>query len=318
MPTPKQQAKEAITNERSSGDPYSVESLRANMATGGGEPIPKGKKRTNEKRVLQPRDPDTGQFEFNSSAMYGRKYPDRSIKDHMPIAGRGWLLNDGIKKGDKVNIDGKVWIAIQSIDKQALIDYFKKFNEGAGEYSGGEGGEIRQKLSSSFIRKKGRQSKEEKEGIEAGQRTVGKVKLSALSKTSKAEMKAKFEEIKQGFNVEEWSTIPLDKKEMAFVEKEEEKPIEEKPIEEKPAEKPAEKPMGEESKPEEKPAEQKKLVFDESAFGELEQDPKGFYEKHKEEIDARVKSFNEKNGQNWSAAKYLKAKLNQFKQKKGQ
>ena len=321
MPTPKQQVKESIKEEKHSGDKYSVESLRANMSTGGGEPIPKGKKRTTQKRVLQPRDPDTGQFEFNSSALYGRKYPDRSKPDHAPIAARGWILNEGIKKGDKVNIDGKVWIAIESIDKQELINYFKKYNEGAGEFSSGN-----QKLSSKFIRKHGRQSKEEKAGMEAGKRVVGQVDMSALSKTSKAEMEMKMKESMQGFEPENWSTIPLspiDAEKQAANEKfNAQPPKEAETPAEKPAEKPAEQPMekgvgaGEGGSPEpEKPAEgPKKFSYD---FDAMEKDLKGFYEANKEEIDKRVDAYNKKKGYNWSAAKYLKAILNKHKQKKG-
>ena len=325
MPTPKQQAKEAITNERHSEDRYSVESLRANMSTGGGEPIPKGKTRTTEKRVLQPRDPDTGQFEFNSSAMYGRKFPDRSKADHMPIAGRGWLLNEGIKKGDKVNIDGKVWIAIESIDRKELVEYFKKYNEKAGEYSGGNAGEVRRKLSSNFIRKHGRMSKEEKAGIEEGKRILGKVDMSALSETSIKEMKEKFADAYMV--VEGGNSAPYAKD----VEKPAEKPLDKgmgkggaggaggagpaKPAEAKPAEeKPAEKP---EEKPEEPKPEEKKSIWSEESFTEMESDMEGFYNKNKDAIDSAVDAFNKKNGVKWSAAKYLKAKLNKWKKKGG-
>ena len=313
MPTPKQQVKESIKEEKHSGDKYSVESLRANMSTGGGEPIPKGKKRTTQKRVLQPRDPDTGQFEFNSSALYGRKYPDRSKPDHAPIAARGWILNEGIKKGDKVNIDGKVWIAIESIDKQELINYFKKYNEGAGEFSSGN-----QKLSSKFIRKHGRQSKEEKAGMEAGKRIVGKVDMSSLSKTSKAEMEMKMKESLEGFEPENWSTIPLSKiSAQKIAENEKFNEEVDKKAKEQSAEKPAEKPMekgvgvGEGSPEPQKPAEgPKKFSYD---FDALEKDPKAYYEANKEQIDKIVDNFNKKYGENVSAAAYLKAVLNKHK-----
>lgn len=196
MPTPKQQAKEAVAAEKESGDKYSVESLRSHMSTGGGEPIEKGHKMTNERRVLQPRDPDTGQFEFNSSANYGRKYPDRSKEGHAPIAARGWLLGEGVKKGQKVNIGDKIWIAIDDISEKDLVEYFKNFDEATGEFVNGNKG-----LSSSFIRKHGRPSKEEREGIESGNRFLGEVDLSSLGATSQKEMQQKMVEAAKGLNV---------------------------------------------------------------------------------------------------------------------
>ena len=316
MPTPKQQAKESITAEKHSGDKYSVESLRANMSTGGGEPIPAGKKRTHERRVLQPRDPDTGQFEFNSSALYGRKYPDRSKPDHAPIAARGWILNEGIKKGDKVNIDGKVWIAIRSINKQELINYFKKYNESAGEFSTDYGAGKNQKLSSAFIRKLGRTSKEEKAGIEKGERVLGKVAMSSLSKTSKEEMRAKMKESMRGFNPEDWSTIPLDvispsklaENEKFNKEKDLKRATNPQPRPKpntSPQQKPQEKPMGEQE-------EEKPFSYD---YDAMERNPQMYYTANKAAIDKKLDEFNKKNNKNWTPQMFIKALLKAKKKK---
>jgi hypothetical protein len=53
--------------------PEQIRKSRQTLATGGGQPIKKGGKWTNEKRVLQPRD-EEGHFDYNSSAGYERKY----------------------------------------------------------------------------------------------------------------------------------------------------------------------------------------------------------------------------------------------------
>lgn len=220
MPKEKYEAKQAIKDEKKgdAGDKYSVEALRANMSTGGGEPIAKGKKMTNEKRVLQPRDPDTGHFTYNADAQYGLKYKQRA-KGAVPVGARSWVLNDGIKKGDKVNINDKVWIAIADMDKDAVIDYFKKFDEESQEYysfkegeepsgSGFEKNEGKaETFSSKFVRKRGMPSKQEKEGIAEGKRVVGNVDLSVLGNTTQKEMAKKFNDIAQGIDIKSISTI---------------------------------------------------------------------------------------------------------------
>lgn len=225
MPKEKYEAKQAIKDEKKgdAGDKYSVEALRANMSTGGGEPIAKGKKMTNEKRVLQPRDPDTGHFTYNADAQYGLKYKQRA-KGAVPVGARNWVLNDGIKKGDKVNINDKVWIAIADMDKDAVIDYFKKFDENSGEYytekkntADDEGPFTKNQgvgegFSSNFIRKRGRPSKEEKQGVEQGERIVGNLSakaMNALSKTSKQEMADKFAEKAKGIVITDYSTVGI-------------------------------------------------------------------------------------------------------------
>lgn len=210
-----------LSDERPNGKPserdrYSVEALRANMSTGGGVPIKKGHKWTNERRVMQPRDPDTGHFTYNADAQYGLKYKQRAKANSTPIGLRSWGLSDGIKKGDKVNINGKVWIAIRDMDAAEVREYFKRFDEEHGEYykpqhyltpklnrvshaPTGVNKGIGTSLSSAFIRKRGRTSKAEKAGIEAGRTHLGEVDLSKLGSVSQAEMQTKNLEANKGF-----------------------------------------------------------------------------------------------------------------------
>ena len=217
----KKTAKEAISNEQEAKGKYSPSELRKHMSTGGGEPIDAGKKWTTERRVLQPRDPDTGHFTYNADAQLGLKYKQRA-KGAIPVGAKGWILNNGIKKGDKVVIDDSVWIAIEGIDKQKLIDYFKKYDEAEGEYYVEEDGKATG-LSSEFVGKRGRKSKEEKKAIDEYDekideiakgnydeetaddtwRIVGDVDISSLGNYTQEEIKEKFEEKATGFEKNE-------------------------------------------------------------------------------------------------------------------
>ena len=94
----------------------SVAISKSTLNTGGGTPIPEGRKWTNEHRVLQPRDPDTGRFDYNSSANISRKYDYHAERNGshngqggggeyktLPYFARGWLAKyakEGVKEGD--------------------------------------------------------------------------------------------------------------------------------------------------------------------------------------------------------------------------
>jgi hypothetical protein len=98
-----------------------LEESRMTLNTGGGEPIPAGHKRTHEYRVLQPRDPETGRFDYNSSANISRKYDYHAERNGshggeggggdrktLPYFARGWLAKyaeEGVKKGDIIGGD---------------------------------------------------------------------------------------------------------------------------------------------------------------------------------------------------------------------
>lgn len=211
----KQSSATALKEHGGKGDKYSVESLRANMSTGGGEPIPAGHKWTNEKRRLQPRDPDTGHFTYNADAQYGLKYKSHGKADATPIGAKRFNFGDGIKKGDKIAINDKVYIAIRDMNYEEVKDYFRHFDEEYGDYySYGEkpseaAGDIEQEttlthdlkgssLSSAFIKKRGRVSKEEQAAMDAGETKLGTFDMSKLGKYSMKEMAAKTKEYLEG------------------------------------------------------------------------------------------------------------------------
>ena len=230
----KQSASQALTEHGQKSNKYSVEALRANMSTGGGEPIPAGHKWTNEKRRLQPRDPDTGHFTYNADAQYGLKYKSHGKADATPIGAKRFDFGSGIKKGDKIAINDKVYLAIRDMDYEEVKDYFRHFDEEYGDYySYGEkpseaAGDIEQEttlthdlkgssLSSAFIKKRGRLSKEEQEAMDEGKTHVGTFDMSKLGKYSMKEMAAKTKEYLEGMTPSDKITmqeshIPLWKK----------------------------------------------------------------------------------------------------------
>lgn len=221
----KKSATTAISEHTKKGGPYSVEQMRATMSTGGGEPIPAGHRWTNEKRRLQPRDPETGHFTYNSDAQYGLKYKSHGKGNAVPVGMKSFKFHEGIKKGDKIAINDGVWIAIKDMSYEEVRDYFSHFDEESGEYySYGEHdhsqatGNIAEettethdlkshKLSSSLIKKRGRVSKEERERMDAGETHLGEFDMSKLGKYSQAEMTQKMQEYLDGFNPSEKITM---------------------------------------------------------------------------------------------------------------
>lgn len=108
--------------------PEQIRKSRQTLATGGGQPIKKGGKWTNEKRVLQPRD-EEGHFDYNSSAGYERKYDYHAERNgsHNGEGGGGKYktlptyardnfdlekcIKKGVRKGDFISMsDGNVKI----------------------------------------------------------------------------------------------------------------------------------------------------------------------------------------------------------------
>lgn len=186
--------------DRADQSKYSTEYLRSHMSTGGGEPIPKGEKWTHEKRTLQPRDPDTGQFGWNSDAGLNRKYPrGESRAKGIPLSVRRLNFNNGVlKAGDVINIGGRTFVAPRDMtsgevvsllktvvkgDDAAVIhgrgerdivksrDYGRGFTRDETEfahYAGSINKEaIYEKLNSTFAKKKGRISNFEKETVKS-------------------------------------------------------------------------------------------------------------------------------------------------------
>lgn len=221
--THRTQSKAEDKKTESTGKRYDPASLRANMATGGGTPIPKGHKRTTEKRVMQPRDPDTGHFTYNADAELSLKYKSHGKGNADPVALRRMTLNGDIKKGDVVNWGESTFIAIEDIDARKIKDFLRHYDPETGEfYSYGTDGidfnamgkakQIREgfteingkvlanKLSDLFVKKQGRMAKSEKEGIEQGdKRVVGHVDLDKVGDRTKNEVASKLASYKAGF-----------------------------------------------------------------------------------------------------------------------
>lgn len=216
------QTKSEDESTATTGKKYDPASLRANMATGGGTPIPKGHKRTTEHRVLQPRDPDTGHFTYNADAELSLKYKSHGKANADPVGLKRFHLDKGVKKGDVVNISGRTFIALDTVDAEHIKDFLRHFDEDTGEfYSYGTTGadfqkmppaeQVREgfteiagnvvatKFSDLFVKKKGRMSKAEAEGVADDKGVVGHVKLKDMSASTKKEIKAKLASYKKGF-----------------------------------------------------------------------------------------------------------------------
>lgn len=136
---------QAVRNQ-TKGAP-TADDLRANhLSTGGGEPIEKGHKWTSEHRVLQPRDPSTGHFEYNSSANFSLKYKSRG--KGVPLFMRGWKI-DYVKKGDVLlGSNGKRYFAPINMSKEEFIDnmkYYIEGKDGVGHYMGLDSGTLKTK-----------------------------------------------------------------------------------------------------------------------------------------------------------------------------
>lgn len=124
--------------------PKQIEDSRKTLAPGGGQPIGKGKKWTNEKRVLQPRD-EEGHFDYNSSAGYERKYEYHAERNgsHGGAGGGGkyktlptyardnfdieTCIQKGMKKGDILSMSDSNVKIIANMDISA--DEFKAMLE---------------------------------------------------------------------------------------------------------------------------------------------------------------------------------------------
>lgn len=122
-----------------------VEESKKTLATGGGEPIAKGHKRTTEKRVLQPRDPETGQFDYNSSANISRKYEYHAERNGshggkggggkyktVPYFARGLeatFATVGVKKGDVISVNAQKYISTCDLTADEFRDQLENYLE---------------------------------------------------------------------------------------------------------------------------------------------------------------------------------------------
>lgn len=186
-------------SDRNDNSEYSTKSLRKNMSTGGGQPIPKGEKWTTERRSLQPRHPDTGHFTFNADAGFSRKWKPgakRKFKT-IPLSIRRTNFDfSSMAETSVVNMVGRTFVSNEDMDADEFISYFHTLVGGdytadihgkkevgsvrSGDYGSGykEGAEFNRYLGSidgemlfsgvndTFTKKRGRKSRFEKDCIE--------------------------------------------------------------------------------------------------------------------------------------------------------
>lgn len=184
-----------------------IEQSRTTLATGGGEPIKKGHKRTTEKRVLQPRDSE-GKFDYNASAGISRKYVYHAERNGthngqggggkfktLPSAIRNKIVayaDLGMKRGDVFMVGDKRFIAAMDMSDDELrsrIDSLSGINE----------------TTSKFITKRGRMTNKEYEMSQKGKGGVIK-KERPLTKITKDRIKEALKYVKSGGAGERFSS----------------------------------------------------------------------------------------------------------------
>lgn len=125
-------------------------------STGGGTPLKKGEKLKDHpeaKRVQQPRDED-GKFTYNAVNRKPLKYGPSRGTTIVPFL-KGVKIKYAIKKGDKINYNGMIYLAGMDIGMEEILNLFKEYKE-----DGGFG-----VLESGVSKKVGRRSNKEKEAI---------------------------------------------------------------------------------------------------------------------------------------------------------
>ena len=309
MPKPhtKQTAQKSIESQTA---PSAEDIAKNHMATGGGEPIKAGQKWTTEKRVLQPRDPATGHFTYNADAKYDRKFPYHGKGNATPVSLQSFDFSSGVKKGDVVKLGDTTFIAIRDLSADDLRNMLSAYDSKTGEHYGYmdeagnisnklkdiDGNELKKvKLSDMFIKKQGRVSKAEKEGMAEGKPILGHVSIRNLSKRSKKEIKAKLDSISKGFEPQ-GTKFP----ENAFNKKQKENEA-----------------YNQNKENEKKntagiPPKEEDIEVDTE---EIEKDSDGFYAKHKEWVDKKVSDFNKRTGKNITSQQWLKGISKKYKNK---
>lgn len=139
-------------------------------APGGGTPLARGTKAPSdewvkEHRQMQPRDPNTGKFEYNNANAKGTKYPSRGTKTPMFIAGVDFdkIFNKVSQTEHNIITDeGKTAVARLDMTKEEFKEALKNASE-----------ELGFTTRWNVQEKKGRHTKEEKEALDNGVR--GKV-----------------------------------------------------------------------------------------------------------------------------------------------
>lgn len=136
-------------------------------APGGGTPLARGTKAPSdewvkEHRQMQPRDPNTGQFEYNNANAKGTKYPSRGEKTPMFIEGEDFdMVFNKIKDTEHTIITDEGKTAIARLDMTA--GEFKEAIKNASEKLGFT-------TRWNVENKKGRKSAAEKEALAKGEK----------------------------------------------------------------------------------------------------------------------------------------------------
>lgn len=136
-------------------------------APGGGTPLARGTKAPSdewvkEHRQMQPRDPNTGQFEYNNANAKGTKYPSRGEKTPMFIKGGDFdKIFNKIKDTEHTIItdEGKTGIARLDMSKGEFMEAIKNASEKLGFTT-----------RWNVENKKGRKTAAEKEALEKGEK----------------------------------------------------------------------------------------------------------------------------------------------------
>ena len=149
-------------------------------STGGGTPLEKGEKLKDHpeaKRVSQPRD-EEGKFTYNAVNRKPLKYGPSRGTTVVPFL-KGVKIKYAIKKGDKINYNGMIYLAGMDITAEEILTRFREWkeDEGFGE------------LESGVSKKVGRRSNEEREKIAKGEQ--GLIKGKSLSTLSTGQIKDK-------------------------------------------------------------------------------------------------------------------------------
>lgn len=302
-------------------DEESIKKSKTTLATGGGEPIAKGHKRTNEKRVLQPRDPKTGQFDYNASADIERKYDYHaernglhgnakdgytwSEKDrHLPVnlqkakAAFFQAAPEGkLEKGQIMSVNGQKFIApVDMTETEFMNAITDVYHDAGGKAS--LGGDLISATTSGAKKEHAGENILKDEGLLKSIDREEFEQLVLSSKGGKQHNPKYFAPSAEGLS---------DEKKAANEEWNEKKSNVPPAPEPAPTKEPE--PAPAEPKKEEAPA---PFKFDHK---EAEKDPKAYYEANKEAIDKAVKKLNDKKGTHINAAQYVDAKIKMMKAK---
>lgn len=156
-------------------------------STGGGTPLEKGEKLKDHpeaKRVQQPRD-EEGKFTYNSVNRKPLKYGPSRGTTVVPFL-KGVKIKYAIKKGDKINYNGMIYLAGMDITAEEVLKTFREWKEDEGFG----------KMETGVSKKVGRRSNEEREAIAKGdQGFVGKHLASLPGPTVKGQLREKLFEM---------------------------------------------------------------------------------------------------------------------------